>query len=57
MVAQWVKNLTSIREDVDLISGLAQWVKESMLLGALAQVSDVAWIPEPGNLQRPCVGT
>ena len=29
MVAQRVKNLTSILKDVDLIPGLAQWVKGS----------------------------
>ena len=28
-VAQWVKNPTSIHEDVDSIPGLVQWVKES----------------------------
>ena len=28
-MAQWVKNSTSIHEDVGLIPGLSQWVKES----------------------------
>ena len=31
MVAQWVKNPTSVREDVGLIPGLAQWVKDLAL--------------------------
>ena len=30
-MAQWVKNLTSIREDADLIPDLTQWVKDLVL--------------------------
>ena len=30
-MAQWVKDLTSVREDVGLIPGLAQWVEDVVL--------------------------
>ena len=36
VVVQQVKNLTSIHEDVDLIPGLTQWVKDLALLQGVA---------------------
>ena len=35
VVAQWVKNPTSIHEEVGLIPGLPQWVKSSGVLVAV----------------------
>ena len=69
-MAQQIKNLTSIQEDVALIPGLTQWIKDPAL--AVVQVTDAAQIlhccgcvvgwqlqlqsdSQPGNFHMPQV--
>ena len=46
VVAQWVKNSTSIYEDVGLIPGFAQWIKNLTLPQSVVQVAD--------SIRNPC---
>ena len=44
IVAQQVNNPTNVHEDMVLIPGLAQWVKDLALLQAAAAVTNIAQI-------------
>ena len=45
-MAQQIKNLISIHDDAGLVPGLAQWVKDLVLLQAATYlVTDTAWTP------------
>lgn len=61
-MAQWIKNPTSIHDDVGLIPSLAQWVKDLTLLQAAVTDAAQIWCccgisrqlqlqldPQPGN--------
>ena len=45
IVAQLVKNLSSIQEDAGLIPGLNQWVKDQVLPQVMVWAADSVWIP------------
>ena len=43
-MAQWVKNQTSLHEEMGWIPGLTQYAKDLAFPRAAAQVTDLAWI-------------
>ena len=57
IVAQWVKNPMSIREDMGSTSGLPRWVKDLVWLWLWCRPQlQLRFDPEPGDLHMPQVG-